>query len=143
MRPIALVALLGIGCGGAAGGGGASDDNIRHNLETLNVYRAQAGAPPLELDERLSSFAATGSEQLAAGGDAHGHFKAAMSGGTLWSSGFCHSAAENQAPGWSASDVSATIDAILASMMAEGPGGGHHDNIVNPALRRVGVGLVV
>ncbi len=28
-------------------------------------------------------------------------------------------------------------------MMAEGPGGGHHDNIVNPAFVSLGVGLLV
>jgi uncharacterized protein YkwD len=27
-------------------------------------------------------------------------------------------------------------------MMDEGPGGGHYDNIMNPKLRRIGVGIV-
>ncbi len=41
------------------------------------------------------------------------------------------------------SGESASIDAILASMYAEGPGGGHHDNMVDPKSTRLGVGLVV
>jgi hypothetical protein len=28
-------------------------------------------------------------------------------------------------------------------MMAEGPGGGHHDAIVNPSYTRVGIGIIV
>ncbi len=58
--------------------------------------------------------------------------------------GFCSSAAENQAPGWPVNgDEDATIDAILKAMMDEGPGGGHHDNILAASSTRVGVGLVV
>ncbi len=34
------------------------------------------------------------------------------------------------------------IDVMLKLMMDEGPGGGHHDNMMNPKFRRVGVGLV-
>lgn len=34
------------------------------------------------------------------------------------------------------------IDQILASMMGEGPNGGHHRNMMNPKAKRVGVGLV-
>jgi len=29
----------------------------------------------------------------------------------------------------------------IASMWAEGPGGGHYDNMMNPRYRRVGIGL--
>jgi uncharacterized protein YkwD len=28
-------------------------------------------------------------------------------------------------------------------MIDEGPGGGHHDNMLNPKFRRVGIGLVI
>jgi hypothetical protein len=31
---------------------------------------------------------------------------------------------------------------LLKIMMDEGPGGGHHDNILSPKYRRVGIGLV-
>jgi hypothetical protein len=39
--------------------------------------------------------------------------------------------------------VEAQIDDILAAMWREGPGGGHYDNLTNPRVKRVGIGLVV
>lgn len=141
------VAPDGGGGGGGNDGSGSSNDpfaaNEQHCLDTLNMYRAQNGAPPLTLDGQLTAFALAGSQALAAGGPAHGHFADAGNSGAIWNDGFCNGAAENQAPDWPASDVNQTIDAILKSMMDEGPGGGHHDNIVNPSYTRVGVGLVV
>jgi hypothetical protein len=81
---------------------------------------------------------------LESSGQAHGYFASQANAGAIWTEGFCGSAAENQAPGWPVNgDEDATIDAILKSMMDEGPGGGHHDNIVAAASTRVGVGLVV
>jgi uncharacterized protein YkwD len=133
--------------GGTTGGGTtgtSSDPFVQHNLEVLNMYRAANNAPALVLSDALNTFAATGSQQLAAGGPAHGHFQQAITDHTLFSSGFCSGAGENQAPGWAINnDENKTIDAILKSMMDEGPGGGHHDNIVNPQFRLVGVGLLV
>jgi uncharacterized protein YkwD len=135
------------GGNGGSGGGGATvpaDANMLHNLDVLNMYRAQNGAPALALDDHLSAFSTTAAEQLEATGQAHGYFMQQGSSGALWKQGFCGSAAENQAPGWDThGNIDATVDAILKAMMDEGPGGGHHDNIVNPALARVGVGLVV
>src|SRR5262245_34711191 len=101
MRVVMSCAALLMACGGTAPPAApGSSEAVLHNLDGLNAYRAQAGAPPLALDDRLSTFAAQGSVELAAGGDAHGHFHSASSGGALWSSGFCQSASENQAPGW-------------------------------------------
>ena len=80
---------------------------------------------------------------LEASGQAHGYFMAQASSGAIWKQGFCSGAAENQAPGWPINnDEDATIDAILKAMMDEGPGGGHHDNILAASSTRVGVGLV-
>jgi uncharacterized protein YkwD len=161
MRALSLLAAMLTGClgsgpggggGGGAGGGGGSGGGggggsftaeQRHNLETVNRYRSQAGRKPLVLDEALSAFALDASEALAASGMAHGHFAAAGKDGSLWRSGFCTGAAENQGPGWPTKDVPATIDAMMKSMMDEGPGGGHHDNILDARWTRLGVGLLV
>jgi len=117
---------------------------VQHNLQTLNMYRAQNGAPALVLDDQLSLFSTTASQMLEATGQAHGYFIQQSSSGALWSQGFCNSAAENQAPGWPVNgDEDATIDAILKAMMDEGPGGGHHDNILAASSTRVGMGLIV
>jgi uncharacterized protein YkwD len=135
------------GAGGGGGGGGSSgplDAHVQHNLETLNMYRAQAGAGALVVDSQLSTFSTTASMQLESTGMAHGYFAAQANSGALWQQGFCSSAAENQAPGWPTDKgIDATVDAILKAMMDEGPGGGHHDNILASQSTRVGVGLVV
>jgi uncharacterized protein YkwD len=136
--------------GGSGGAGGTSlgatinaTEPAQHCLDTLNMYRAQNGVPPAALDDALSTFSMRASQDLAAGGPDHGDFVAA--GASLWSEGFCSSAAENQAPGWAIAngDEDATIDAILATMMSEGPKGQHHVNIVAAGNTRVGVGLVI
>ena len=108
------------------------------------MYRAQAGVAPLQLDAKLSMFSQSATQALASGGGAHQYFIDASNSGQLFSDGFCNGAAENQAPGWPVDgDENATIDAILSAMMGEGPGGGHHDNIVSSSNAIVGVGLVV
>jgi len=108
----------------------------------LNGHRSQSGVAPLVLDAQLSTFAIAASRALADGGAPHGYFSS--QGSQLFKVGFCGLASENQAPGWPAgSDVNATITSALKAMMDEGPGGGHHDNIVDPRATRVGVGIVV
>lgn len=134
----------GSGGGGTSGGGGgvpADSPEVQHNLDALNAYRKDAGSPPLQLSGALNQFATVGSEQLADGGKPHGHFGSS----NVFANGFCNGAGENQAPGWSVENgnTNATIDGILKAMMDEGPGGGHHDNILNPKFALVGVGLVI
>ena len=137
------------GAAGAGGGGGGTnaDAHVQHNLDTLNMYRAQAGVGALAIDDQLSMFSTTASNMLEATGQPHGYFMQQGASGGLGDQGFCSSAAENQAPGWPLSsyggDEDATIDAILKAMMDEGPGGGHHDNILAASSVRVGMGLVV
>jgi uncharacterized protein YkwD len=141
--------LLLVGCSGSGSGttgttGTTNDPAVQHNLDVLNMYRAQNNAPALVLSSALNQFATKGTQDLAAGGTAHAHFMAASADGSIWNSGFCGGAGENQAPGWPLTpDENGAVDAILKAMMDEGPGGGHHDNIVNPAYRSVGVGLVL
>lgn len=132
------------GSGGGGGGTTSADAHVQHNVDALNMYRAQAGVAPLALDAQLSTFSTTASMQLESTMMAHGYFAAQANSGAIWSEGFCSSAAENQAPGWPVNgDENATIDGILQAMMNEGPGGGHHDNILAASSTRVGVGLIV
>lgn len=162
---LAIWAMGLAGCGGLStssngGGGGGSGSGldpapgaaanqtapVQHNLAALNMYRAQSGVGPLTLDDELSAFSIEAAKQFQSSGTAHGYFMQQAKSMAIWNDGFCSGAGENQAPGsdWNiGSDEDGTVDAILAAMMAEGPGGGHHDNIVNPAFTRVGIGLVV
>ena len=120
--------------------------NIQHNLQQLNAYRAAKGLAVLTLDAGLSDFARQGSIELMANHTPHKHFSDAGERSTLFGAdGFRSAAAENQGDpnGWTPMPVNAAIDDILRAMIAEGPGGGHHDTILNPNLKRVGVGLVL
>lgn len=115
---------------------------IQHNLNQLNAYRAKSGAQALQLDPKLNQFAQQGSLELKQNHKPHGHFQRT----DVFESGFSGGAAENQGDpnGWPIrGGLNATIDAILQAMINEGPGGGHHDNMLNTKFRRVGIGLVV
>lgn len=117
-----------------------TEENIRHNLNQLNYYRTRAGVSALQMDAGLNAFAHTGSVELMSDHVPHKHF----SDVDVWANGFKGGAAENQGDpdGWFPGPTNKIIDDILKSMMDEGPGGGHHDAIVNPGFRRVGIGLV-
>lgn len=133
------------------------DPLVKFNVDKLNEYRKKHGAPPLAYDAKISAFALEGSKQLAKDHTAHAHFNARIKGqlgdkGALeGKSGFGSRAAENQGD-WNgipvldpdpAKNGRKQIELTLQIMYDEGPGGGHHDNMLNPKFRRVGVGLVV
>lgn len=111
-----------------------------YTLALLNQYRAQAGVQPLALDATLNNFAAAGDSALAAGGSWHGHFIA--DGQSLLDSGSFCSDAENQGT-YEGGDENTMINEILSGMMAEGPGGGHYENILNPDSTSVGISLLL
>jgi uncharacterized protein YkwD len=130
-------------------------DQFQHrNLDDVNKYRATLNVAPLVLDQQLSTFALAGAQELSQDHMAHQHFINASNNGTLWSSGFKSSAAENQGDpnGWPVKSQDATqnellqIDDIQKSMFDEGPGTGeahgHYTNMMNPKLKRLGVGLL-
>ncbi len=126
------------------------DQFQHHNLDVINMYRAMMSLPPYVLDQQLSAFALAGSQELSMDHMPHQHFITASNDGTLWTSGFMGSAGENQGDpnGWppASSDPVQNeltqIDQIQQAMFAEGPGGGHYDNIMSPTFTRLGVGLL-
>jgi len=111
------------------------DEARRYNLERVNAYRAEAGVPPLVLDEGLNTFAQAASEQLSNDHAPHQYFKTNVYGCK------CNLGAENQgAPnGWRWRRIDVQIDQILAQMMLSP---GHRTNMLNPDYTRLGVGLV-
>jgi hypothetical protein len=122
-----------------------SDARVRYNVERLNALRSHKGLGPLLYDAKISSFASRGSEQLSHDHTPHAHFAANAKGAP----GFGSRAAENQGDPSGVPPLDPDnqhngqkqIDLMLKLMMDEGPGGGHYDNIMNPAYRRVGIGL--
>ncbi|WP_394822067.1 CAP domain-containing protein [Pendulispora albinea] len=111
------------------------DEARRYNLAKVNAYRAEGGLAPLALDGALNTFAQAASEQLAIDHVPHLYFKI-----NVYGCG-CGLAAENQGSphGWRVRDVHVQIDQILEAMM-QSPG--HRANMMNPAYRRMGAGLV-
>ncbi|AKU98311.1 hypothetical protein AKJ09_04975 [Labilithrix luteola] len=123
------------------------DRLAQHNLDRINAYRRAAGAPPLVLDARLSGFALDGTRELVRTRTFHGHIGHA-SRADLTRAGFGDAWAENQGGETRAlptpiANEERQIDDILDGMMREGPGGGHHDNVLAPKMKRLGVGIVV
>lgn len=126
-----------------------ADPLVRYNVERLNAYRTPRGLAPLLYDTKISAFARAASERLARDHSAHAHFREGMKQSPL-PPGFGSRSAENQGDPRGVPEMDPDpvkngkkqIDIMLKLMMDEGPGGGHHDTIVNPDLRRVGVGLV-
>ena len=106
-----------------------------HTLTYINGMRSLHGVGLLELDDALTAFAQEGSDRLARDHRGHGHFIAEQAN--------CPGCSENQSDprGWRPGPVGRQIDEILASMMDEGPGGGHHDNMLDPRWTRLGVGI--
>jgi hypothetical protein len=95
-----------------------------------------------------------GSQELSQDHMPHQHFINASNDGSIWTSGFTNSAAENQGDpnGWGqlANDPTQNelqqIDAIQKAMFDEGPGTGdahgHYNNIMDSSSHRLGVGLL-
>lgn len=124
-----------------------ADARVRYNVERINAYRAEKGLAPVLYDAKLSAFATAGSARLSHDHTPHAHF---AENARSRPPGFGSRSAENQGDpsGVPAMDADATksgkkqIDVMLKLMMDEGPGGGHYENMMNPRLRRVGIGLV-
>jgi uncharacterized protein YkwD len=138
--------------GSAVGDAGPLGGFEQHNLQVINNYRSQGGLKPYVLDAALSAFALAGSQELSMDHMPHQHFMNASNNGTLFTpaSGFKSSAGENQGDpnGWTVLSTDPTtnetmqIDAIMAAMFAEGPSGGHYQNMMSTTFTRVGVGLL-
>jgi hypothetical protein len=119
---------------------------VTHNLQKLNAIRSARGLAPLVLDPALSAFAMAASQRLSRDHSPHAHFIAAAKGERA----FGGSSGENQGDPRGVGPMDADpmvsgqkqVDELLRLMMAEGKGGGHHDNIVNPRFKRVGIGIL-
>jgi len=106
-------------------------------VEQTNVYRLSVGRAALTQSADLDLYAAVAAQHDAAARMPHGLFSATAGGGVAM--------AENAIPWWSLSQVGTVHEIVrqgLAAMWAEGPGGGHYDNMIGP-YTEVGCGIVV
>jgi hypothetical protein len=111
----------------AAGADSYGDARIRC-VDRTNALRATKGLPPIP---RLASAEPCVDGQAKAdseSGKAHTAFDACLSQVKNWKG-----AAQNECPGYAS--VESTLGACLDMMWAEGPGGGHYDNMVGGSTR--------
>ena len=110
------------------------NDDLAFCVAETNRYRAKLGLSPLARSSDLEELAAAGARQDGLAHQAHQHYKSA----NLAKKGI----AENELPWWPGSSVRSVIERGLASMWAEGPGGGHYENIRGP-YSQLGCGVFV
>jgi len=129
--------------GAARGDASAAEADLQFCVDENNRYRATLGVPPLTRSAKLEQFAQVGARLDYEARTAHQHFTASKGVPGAQRS------AENEIPGFSGwslrqqKTVHAVIAAGLASMWAEGPGGGHYENMKNAALHNVGCGVFI
>lgn len=97
-------------------------------LDRLNQYRARVGVAPLRAQSDRAACADGQARSDAATRTAHGAF------------GQCRESAQNECPSWSGS-LDEVVDRCLAMMFAEGPQGGHYENMTDPRARSVACGV--
>jgi len=103
-------------------GSGSSD--LELCVAEVNRYRRKLGLPALRRAADLEACAAEGARADHASGQPHGHFVGTQGCGIAF--------AENEIPKWPldyAGSVPNTIKKGVADMWAEGPGGGHYENM--------------
>lgn len=97
-------------------------------FEIINKYRAKTGLPPLARWTNNESCSDTESQQDSQSGQAHGSFTQ------------CGEMAQNECPGYPSS-AEQNLPECLADMYAEGPGGGHYDNMTSTQYTMVSCGV--
>ena len=110
------------------------EQDLEFCVSETNRYRVTSGLPPLTRSTELEAYAAAGARQDGLAHQAHLHYKSA----NLAARGI----AENELPWWPGSSIRPVIKKGIAAMWAEGPGGGHYENIRGP-YTRVGCGVFV
>lgn len=114
--------------GGSAAAGGTSSGAAQVCVDTINADRQKVGLPPLARWTDGEACADGQAASDAQSGRAHGAF------------GRCGENAQNECPGWPGPD-SSMVPRCLAQMWAEGPGGGHYDNMTSARATKVACGF--
>jgi uncharacterized protein YkwD len=115
-----------------------TDEEARdYVLGYVNGVRKLNAEPPLARDPDLDAFAQAGSEELSQdhspGAHLAGHAQELPA-----TSAEVQGAPDGAAPG----PLQDQIAGILLPLMAEGAGGTHHDMLLRPSWRKLGVGLL-
>jgi len=127
--------LLGVvvvlaGCGGSSPVGGSSQNlgsSPSDCVSYINTLRATKGLPALARWADAESCANGQAKSDSESGKAHGAF------------GDCKEHAQDECPGWPS--VASIVPGCLDMMWAEGPGGGHYDNMTSTGSTKVACGF--
>ena len=114
--------------GDGAGAGSSSSTAEGLCVNTINDYRASVGVPALARWYSAEPCVDDQAYSDSQSGQAHGAF------------GQCGEWAQNECPGWP-SPPEGMIEDCLAMMWAEGPGGGHYENMKNEDSTMVACGF--
>lgn len=107
-------------------------------VDEINRLRATVGASPLLRDETVEAFSFEAARVDGGAHEVHKYFRETVGGNGV-------ARAENEIPWWSLSDwgsVRMIVKRGLAQEWAEGPGGGHYDNMTG-AYSAVACGISV
>ena len=118
----------GMTTGSSLNTGGGDGSAAQLCVDLINEYRASVGRPALA---RWTSAEACSDDEAMSDGQsnmAHGAF------------GSCEEMAQNECPNWPGPEDT-LITGCLQLMWDEGPGGGHYDNMENPAYTEVACGF--
>lgn len=119
------------GSDASGGGGGSSDPYAAARalcVKTINDYRATVSLGPMTDWSSANTCADGQAASDGASGTAHGAF------------GQCKETAQNECPGWGGA-IEDVVTGCLAAMWAEGPGGGHYDNMTSTSRSTVVCGI--
>jgi uncharacterized protein YkwD len=108
-------------------GRAGSDAEIAYCISETNRYRALARKPPLARNTLLDDFARDGARVDHQARESHRHLNTTPFPGEF------RALAANELPWWhyeGPDSVRLTLRTGIASFWAEGPGGGHYENIV-------------
>ena len=112
-----------------------SSDPYQLCVDKTNQLRATVGKPALTRSSALETYANAGA-MYDYSHQPHDHFKMTNGGGISF--------AENECPHWDLSfgggDVAQLVSKCIDAFWAEGPGGGHYDNMTGP-YAKLGCGL--
>ena len=116
------------GSTGNAGGSSGDGSPEQTCVDAINAYRKTIGAPAYARWNDEESCADGEAKSDSASGTAHGAF------------GTCNEFAQDECPGWPGPPGSMITD-CLKLMWAEGPGGGHYDNMSSTQYTQAACGF--
>jgi hypothetical protein len=125
---IAPGAAPGAASGAAGGSAGGSANELCVN--SINEHRRGAGLAPLARWTAQETCADGEAQSDGSSNSAHGAF------------GSCGEIAQNECPGFPGQPEDA-VPQCLRTMVDEGPGGGHYDNMFNPQYTKVACGVTI